>query len=282
MRICFQKHTVEGRLPGLDDAYRRHFAEVVRPDTQVEIRTLPAETYSADVPEGLVRYGAVEALFASYFAFSAADAAGGGADAFVIGASQDPGLAEARAVANIPVLGYGETAFHLAAMTGRSFGLVGFIPELEEPIRDNLARYGLLARLRAFAYLDAGTESVIDALRGEPKRFLDSFAKAADQITAAGAEVIIPGEGLPNEILWGAGVRNHAGAAVLDVDGALVKAAELLVDLRQLGCLPESGNGYRSRRPPPETMQRLLALFQPAHVGRDPTEPGTTDLHDSN
>ncbi len=264
MRICFQKHTIEGRLPGLDDAYSRHFGEVARADTQVEIRTLPPETYAAEIPEGLVRYGAVEALFASYFAFSSAQACSSGFDAFIIGASQDPGLAEARAVAAMPVLGYGETAFHLAAMTGRSFGIVGFIPELEEPIRENLARYGLAPKLRGFQYLDAGPGAVVGALQGSPSAFLAAFAEAADRITALGAEVIIPGEGLPNEILWAAGVRSHGGAAILDVDGALIKAAELLVDLRQLGSLEMSSNGYRSRRPPSEAMTRLLSLFQPS------------------
>lgn len=66
-----------------------------------------------------------------------------GFDAYVIGTSQDPGLWEARALASIPVLGYGETAFHFAAMTGRRFAVVGFIPELAEPIAENLRRYGL-------------------------------------------------------------------------------------------------------------------------------------------
>lgn len=267
MRICFQKHTIEGRIPGLDEAYRRHFREAAREGTEVEIRTLPPETYTADVPEGLVRYGAVEALFASYFAFSAAQAGGSGFDAFIIGASQDPGLAEARALADIPVLGYGETAFHLAAMTGRSFGVVGFIPELEEPIRENLARYGLLPKLRGIQYLDAGPEAIVQALRGSPDAFLRSFTAAADRITRQGAEVIIPGEGLPNEILWAARITSHAGAAILDADGALIKVAELLADLRQLRFLEMSANGYRSRRPPADAMKHLLSVFQPRAAG---------------
>jgi allantoin racemase len=264
MRICFQKHTVEGRLPGLDEAYRRHFREVARAGTQVEIWTLPPETYPADVPAGLVRYGAAEALFASYFAFSAAQASSSGFDAFIIGASQDPGLAQARALAGMPVLGYGETAFHVAAMTGRSFGIVGFIPELEEPIRENLAQYGLAPKLRGFQYLDAGPGAVVEALRGSPGTFLEAFTRAADRIVALGAEVIIPGEGLPNEILWSAGVKSHGGAAVLDVDGTLIKVAELLADLCQLGSLGMSGNGYRSRRPPDDAMRHLLSLFRPS------------------
>lgn len=269
--IWFQKHTVEGRLPGLDEAYRRHFAEVARPGTQVQIHTLPARAYAASVPEGLVRYGAAEALFSAYFAVCAARADEQGCDAFIIGASQDPGLQEARALAGIPVLGYGETAVHLAAMTGRTIGFVGFIPDLEEPIRENLRRFGLAHRVRAFEYLRGGADLVVEALRGSPERFLAAFGEAADQVVASGAEIIVPGEGLPNEILWAAGVREHAGAAILDVDGALIKVAELLADLRRLGSLGLPSNGYRSRRLPADTQRALIGLFQPACLTESPS-----------
>lgn len=269
VRLWFQKHTIEGRLPLLDDAYRRHFSDVARPGTTVEVHTLPADAYESPIPQGFVRYGAVEALFSAHFAASAWHAEQQGFDAFLVGASQDPGLLEARALTDIPVLGYGETAFHVAAMTGRSIGVVGFIPELEEPIRENLARFGFAHRVRGFAYVDAGTEATVEALRGNPEQFLAAFATAADRVVARGAEVIVPGEGLPNEILWAAGVRSHAGAAILDADGVLIKAAELLVDLHRLGSLGMSGNGYRSRRPPHEALRRLVGMFRPATWGSD-------------
>lgn len=264
VRLWFQKHTVEGRLPYLDDAYRRHFAAVARPGTEVVIRTLPEAAYETSIPAGFVRYGAVEALFSAHFAAAAWHAEQRGFDAFLIGASQDPGLPEARALTGIPVLGYGETAFHLAAMTGRSIGVVGFIPELEEPLRENLDRFGLAERVRAFAYVDTPSEVMVEALRGDAGRFLAAFTVAADLVVARGAEVIVPGEGLPNEVLWAAGIHAHAGAAILDPGGMLVKAAELLVDLRRLNILGPSDNGYRSRRPPERELARLVSLFQPA------------------
>ena len=270
VKIWFQKHTVEGRLPGLDEAYRQHFTAVARPGTEVTIHTLPTETYAANVPEGMVRYGSAEALFSSYFSVRAAMAGQQGYNAFIIGASQDPGLQEARALADIPVLGYGETAVHLAAMTGRSIGVVGFIPELEEPIRENLMRFGLAHRVRGFAYLESGPDLIVEGLRGSPERFLAAFGEAADRLVADGAEIIMPGEGLPNEILWAAGVREHAGAAILDVDGALIKVAELLVDLQRLGSLGTSANSYRSRRLPAETLRHLIRLFQPACLAAAP------------
>lgn len=264
IRVWFQKHTVEGRLPLLDDAYRKHFAAVARPGTEVVVRTLPEAAYPSPIPAGFVRYGAVEAFFAAHFAAAAWHAEQEGFDAFIVGASQDPGLAEARAVSGIPVLGYGETAFHVAAMTGRSIGVVGFIPELEEPLRENLERFGLSRRLRGFSYVETPAEVMVQALRGEPGPFLAAFTGAADRVVSRGAEVIIPGEGLPNEVLWAAGIRSHRGAAILDPDGMVVKIAELLVDLRRLGILGPSVNGYRSRRPPADVLARLVDVFQPS------------------
>lgn len=263
-RIWFQKHTVAGRMPALDEMYRHHFDAVRAADTEVVIGTLPPETYPGPVPAGVVRYGAVEALFAPYFAAMARQAEQDGFDAYVIGTSQDPGLWEARALVDIPVLSYGETAFHFAAMTGRRFAVVGFIPELEEPITENLRRYGLYERLVGFEYpagLDA--EAIVDAFTGDASRFIDLFTDAAGHAARRGAEVIVPGEGLPNELLVRLGVREVDGAAVLDVDGLLVTMAEQQVRLRRCGVVPASRNCYRSRRPERALLDHLFSLFAP-------------------
>ncbi|MFE9959290.1 aspartate/glutamate racemase family protein [Micromonospora sp. NPDC005299] len=263
-RIWFQKHTVAGRLPGLDEMYHQHFDAVRSAGTEVVVHTLPEATYPDRIPAGMVRYGAVEALFAPYFAATARRAEKEGYDAYVIGTSQDPGLWEARALASIPVLAYGETAFHFAAMTGRRFAVVGFIPELREPIEENIRRYGLTDKLVGFEYSpELGPEAVVDALNGDPKAFLAAFIETATRAARRGAELIVPGEGLPNEILVHADVRQIAGAAVLDVDGLLVRMAELLAGLRSSGIAPDAETGYRSRRPDEAVLDHMFDLFAP-------------------
>lgn len=269
-RLWFQKHTVAGRLPELDAMYRNHLASVASPDTEVRISTLPEDAYLDRIPAGVVRYGAVEALFAPYFAATAHHAERAGFDAYIIGTSQDPGLWEARALAGIPVLGYGETAFHFAAMTGRRFAVVGFIPELQEPITENIRRYGLTDWLVGFEYpaeLDA--DAIVAAIGGEPTAFLDSFRFAAAQAARRGAEIIVPGEGLPNELLVHLGVRHIAGAAILDPDGLLVAMAEQQVRLRRSGVVPDSYNSYRTRRPDGPLLDQLYQRFAPRRA--DPT-----------
>lgn len=268
MRIWFQKHAVPGRLPELDGAYERHLRRVAREDTQVSFFSLPPETYQGALPEGYVRYGCVEGLFASFFALQALRAEQEGYDAYVIGTSQDPGLQEARALADIPVLGYGETAAHVACLLGTRFSFVGFIPELAEPIAANMRRYGLQDRLGPFSYIEGGPQLVEEALQGHPEVFVDAFRQAARRALRGGADIIVPGEGIPNEILVAAGVTEVDGAPIVDANGLLVKMAELMVDLQQLGVARTSRLSYFLRRPPAEQLGHIIGLFGPKAMGQ--------------
>jgi allantoin racemase len=260
-RIWFQKHTVEGRLPLLDSWYRQHFNELIAEGTTVDIHTLPADAYPATLPEGAVRFGAVETFFSGYFAQQARAAEEAGYDAFVLGTSQDPGLREARSLTGIPVLGYGETAFHFAAMSGQRFAVVGFIPELAEPLLDNISASGLSHRFVGFEYLTGSADPVEEALSGDATRFLAAFTASAQKAIDRGAQVIIPGEGLPNEILWHEGITEINGVPIVDADGLLVKAAELMVDVSRSGVFGRSTAGYWFRRPDPGFTDHLAKVF---------------------
>lgn len=272
MKIWFQKHTVAGRLPGLDGAYEEHVRRIARPETEVHFHSLPPETYQASLPERYVRYASVESLFAMYFSLQAIRAERAGYDVFVIGTSQDPGLIEARGWAQIPVLGYGETASHIAAMLAQRFSFVGFIPELAEPITANMRRQGFADRLGPFAFVSTGPQSIEAAFSGNPSPFIEAFHAAARTAIAGGAEVVIPADGLTNEILFAAGVREVDGAPVIDANGLLIKMAELFVDLRRQGQIAKPTRGYYNRRPGDEQIDHLLTLFAPKIFDLDSPE----------
>ncbi len=113
-----------------------------------------------------------------------------GADAAVIACFDDPGLAEARAIARIPVLGIGEAAFHAAMMLGQRFSVVTTMPVAIPIIEENLTRYGIsgaCAKVRAagIKVLDLEDESTgaADRVSAEIGR-----AKAAD-----GADAVVLG-----------------------------------------------------------------------------------------
>lgn len=269
MRIWLQKHVVSERLPELDDWYREHIAAVVDAGTEVAIRTLPRRTYATEVPYDYVPYGAVALRFNNYFAETAVQAERDGYDAWVIAAGQDPGLPAARTLATIPALGYGSTAFGFCARNEIRFGIIGFVPGLREPITDNVRRYGTGHLLSSYALLDDGKQAVLSAIGGDPARFLESFAEQAARAAAAGAQVIIPAEGLPAEILWHYGIRDVEALPVLDPLGLLLKSAETEVRLRRLGCVARPGTGFHYARPGAEILAHIETVFPPAPVEQD-------------
>ncbi len=72
--------------------------------------------------------------------------AGAGADAIVIACFDDTGLEAARCATDVPVIGIGEAAFHVASLIAERFSVVTTLARSIAPIQHNLARYGLASR----------------------------------------------------------------------------------------------------------------------------------------
>jgi allantoin racemase len=261
MRIWFHKHTVEGRLPLLDDWYREHLAAIAAPGTVIDIKTLPNDTYPDNTPFGLVGHHSAQVLFSEHFAHAALEAERAGYDAWVIAAGQDPGLRDARHLAAIPTLGYGQTAFTMAALTGQRFGLLGFMPPLEVPIRANIKSYGLENSLASYEVVPGGWQAVHQALDGDSAAFVSAYTDAAERAALAGAELIIPAEGIPNEILWHLGIRELHGLPVVDPAGLVVKFAEFMVTLRDQRIFSRAQVGYWLSRPDLDVSRHLEEVF---------------------
>ncbi len=75
-----------------------------------------------------------------------------GAEAIIIACFDDTGLFESRARAKCPVVGIGQAAYHMAALTGNRFSVVTTLDVSIPVLEENIARYGLtgqLGRVRA-------------------------------------------------------------------------------------------------------------------------------------
>ncbi len=80
------------------------------------------------------------------------DASDKGASAIIIGCFDDTALDEARSIANCPVLGIGQAAYHFAAMCGPRFSVVTTLDVSVPILEANIHRYGFggaLAKVRA-------------------------------------------------------------------------------------------------------------------------------------
>jgi len=260
-RIWFQKHTVAGRVPELDQCYARLTDLADQLGADLEMHTLPASVYTQPLPAGYVRYAAVEELFATYFAHRAVEAEERGFDVFVIATSQDPGLQMARRLAGIPCLGYGETSLRLAQQLTDRIGVVGFIPELRAPIERNYEEYGLGRCRVTFEYVGVEPAVIAAAFAGDEDEFIERFRAAVERCAAAGAEIVIPGEGLPNELVVRAGLTHVDGIPVIDSNAAVVRDAVRLATMLRAGEVARPTRSYWNARPPAEMFAHLREVF---------------------
>jgi allantoin racemase len=115
------------------------------PDTEVVVR---------DVSVGPA---SIESAYEEYLSVAPTaallrDAEGDGFDAAILGCFGDPGLDALREITtDLPVVGPGEAAFHLASMLGEQFGIVTVTDGVITPMRHLVARSGLSSRLAGIA-----------------------------------------------------------------------------------------------------------------------------------
>jgi len=190
-----------------------------------------------------------------------------GFDAFLIGNIADPGIREAREIANIPVLGLCESALHVACMMGANFSLVTINEKFTPRIVENVVRYGLKDRLAAVnrmsleRILDLG-QAFDDADACE--RIVTQFKKAADANSAAGAEVVIAAGGVVMALLAHAGVyATDDGTPILNGITNLVKLGETAVKLNRI-----MGGSFVSKRlhyapPPADQIAEMRKYYGP-------------------
>ncbi|PDT44161.1 aspartate/glutamate racemase family protein [Sinorhizobium fredii] len=112
------------------------------------------------------------------------------ADAYVIACFDDTGLDAARCATEMPVIGIGEAAFHLATLIAGKFSVVTTLARSIPAIEHNLAKYGLASRC---AKVRASDVAVLDLeLPGSDARSRVS-AEIARAIAEDKAEAVVLG-----------------------------------------------------------------------------------------
>lgn len=260
MRIWHQSFTVLQNLGAYDDALRAHFKRVARPDTEIVMHGMHPGTYPSTYPGDDIRHAPVLHLHGMQFVAAGLKAQDEGFDAYAISTLPDPWLREIRAMLDIPVVGYGESAMLASCMLGRRFGILGFIPELATQLEENVRLYGLQDRF-------AGAHDVgfrfNDVLAGfaDPAPLLERFRKAARGLIAAGADVIIPGEAPMCVLLASQRLSQVDGVPVMDSLSAWIKCAEMTVDLKKQSGVSVSRRGYYQEPPKADRMREIAAFY---------------------
>ena len=171
-----------------------------------------------------------------------------GYDAVIVGASVDPGLAAAREMLDVPVIGITEAALHAACLLGGKIGAIVMSANSDTILREMADAYGLGTRL--------------GAVRTLPITPLELLADldAATRAIAAAAEAMVSSDGVDTIVLIGAVMAGVASVVqpavrvpVLEGVSAAVGLAEALVRLR---VSPSRAGSYAK---PPEERVAVLA-----------------------
>lgn len=245
LRIWHQSITDLEQLPEYEKTLAAHAQRVCAANTKVEVHgVLPGSYPHGLTPIEVIRYPWCHRLLDLQIVDNAVTAEREGFDAVAISCFFDPGLREARSLVQIPVVSMCETAFLVAGAVGRRYGLLGLGNEQVHALRGLAAEYGVTDRVAAIVPLEpAVTERDLDAVHGGGGDLRERVETAAGSAVAQGADVIIPAEGVLNTALSRRGIREIAGAPVLDAYAALLLHAEMLVRLQRATGLKVSRTG---------------------------------------
>jgi len=267
MRIWHQSFTVLGDLPAYAETMKSHLRKVLRDDTEVVFHGQLDGTYPGSYPGDDIAYASLYWMHGQQWVAAARAAERDGFDAYAMCTMPNPLIREIRSLVDMPVIGFGETCFHLASMLGQRFGVLLFIDRMIPLYREQLRAYGLAERC---AGIRASGLSFRDVLAGyaDPAPVITAFRAAARRMIAEdGADVIIPGEVPLNVLLAANGVNRVDDVPVVDGLACTMKMAEMMVELRRSTGLAQSRHGWFNAAPAKERVAQVAAFYGADRLG---------------
>jgi Asp/Glu/hydantoin racemase len=194
----------------------------------------------------------VEAAIASHAVLDCIAERGADVDAVIVSAFGDPGLAAARELFEMPIVGIAESAFLMAWTLGRRYSIVAMTPRLGVWFREAADEHGLAGRL---ASVRALTDGPTDIARAKDELGERLVAEALKAVETDGAEVVILGGGPIAGLARDVGHRIPVPA--IDGVSCAVRLAEALVGLAPRA--PSKGSFARPRPKPTRGLSPALA-----------------------
>lgn len=230
IRIWFQGATDRVQHGAYITRLEAHLKAVVEPTTTLSFNTT--------TPPATTTHAVTEFRIARNIIKNTVIAEREGWDAVAITHFQDAGLAEAKSVVSIPVMGLGETTLTYALTLGRKIGLVTINPAFVPWHEDQIVRYGLGGRTVGVRAVNCMVSDFMQAFAdpdGEVAKTLRTqFEHEARLLLAAGADVIVPAGGLPMLMFGASHGASIDGAPILDGLAVLAKMTETAVRLKRI------------------------------------------------
>lgn len=261
MKIWYQSLFDAGRLPAYFQGIRERAAAMARPGTRIDLHGMPEGIYGERTPAEAVIYPYIASLHAQVLLDNALRAEKEGYDVFALGSIQDPAIEEARSLVDIPVVGYGESAMHLACLLGSRFAVIAFGERFDQMLDLRVRRVGLAERALPTLLMERTSFADVGKGLDDASALIESFTATARRAIALGAEVIIPGQLYLSEAIARAGVTRIDEAPVVDGLAATIKMAEAMADLKKLG-ISVTRRGYAHARPPQDVLDQARTFHR--------------------
>jgi allantoin racemase len=179
-----------------------------------------------------------------------------GVDAVLVACSGDPGVAEARTLVSVPVVGPMEAAFGLVLGYGWRFGIVTVEDRTWSSNMDQLVNAaGLTGRYAGQRTLHTPTSVIFTKGFEEPAMVIDDLrARVREMVTDGADSVLVGSAGLSTFCSFfrfaGLSGADEPEVPVFDVITVGLKFAELRAELhQQVGVPPVSRAGWYARYP---------------------------------
>jgi Asp/Glu/hydantoin racemase len=144
-----------------------------------------------------------------------------GFSSFAIGCWRDYANGLMRKNTKLIVISIAEASLHAALILGRRPGLIMANARDEAIVRENLKNYGIEQSSVIFSNCIIEKEISLNAFLN-PTAFYDHFTLCAKGLIDRGADVIVAGHGVFNEILYNMKLRSIGDTPILDSTSALI------------------------------------------------------------
>lgn len=224
-------------------------------EAELHVHGLPSGAYHGRAPSAALGNAFLHHRILDPIIDNAIKAEREGFAAFVIGSFSEPYLREIRSAVDIPVVSLTEAALLIGCSLGKYLAPISNAPTVAWMTKTSVEAHGLQARVLDVAAIDPPLdEPALAAGYANPAPVIAAFTRAAERAVAAGADVIIPAEGVLAQLLVVNGVTSVAGAPVLDVFGAAWAYALTLIRLWSRTGL-RVGRAWHYRRDDPELIR---------------------------
>jgi allantoin racemase len=226
MKIWYQSVTELQALPEYRAALTGLLSNAAPSGTQVELVGLDEGTYEGRAPIERLRYPRAFHAISSQIIRKAETADREGFDAFLIGSFVAPGIKEARASVDMPVLSMAEIAILACRHVANSVRLVCLNQPQADLVEDLIRSLGLESDRLEIRNLDLLDEIVLANAISQPAEVVERFVTSCEDLRSSRADLVIPAEGILSMVLKTAGLREVEGRPIVDVfDVALTAAA---------------------------------------------------------